>query len=151
MGSSPHAPPDAIPQLGQVPENASEEPSRLGVEETGYVFPNEPCRTKYAKRTLNLWPEVTVVTRRLTLACNAVRLARKSAGYEVNGAGDGIQGEFAHVPDDRDSGPSLCEDSLAVGVSLHKGDCFKASPFRGQIQPADAREEGEVFHPLEPK
>jgi hypothetical protein len=175
VGSSPHAPSNAIPHVGQVPENAAEEPSRFGVEETGNILPDEPSRSNLAKDTGNLGPEVTIVSRRLTLSCNGMRLAREPTGDELdcNGAfaasargippclygverseaesAVGVGHNPSHVIEARDSGPSFAEDSLAVGVSLHKGDCFKASPFRGQIQPADAREEGEVFHPLEPK
>jgi hypothetical protein len=47
---------------------------------------------------------------------------------------------IANVGEDGDSGPSLCEDSLAVGVSLDKSDSCEASPFRGKVKPSDSRE-----------
>jgi hypothetical protein len=162
VGSSPHAPSNAIPHVGQVPENGTEEPSRLGVEETANILPDEPSRSNLAKDTGNLRPEVTVVSRRLTLSCNGMRLAREPTGDDPNftcadnfgsprlfhfpatlstaSSATGVCHK-ANVGEDRDARPSLCEDSLAVGVSLHKGDCFKTGPFRCKVEPSDSGKE----------
>ena len=57
---------------------------------TGNILPDEPSRAKLPNDAGNFRPEVTVVTRSLTLSCNAVRLARLPSGEPAGNDGDVI-------------------------------------------------------------
>jgi hypothetical protein len=93
VGSSPHAPSRAIPQVGQVPENGTKEPSRFAVEETGNILCDDPSRANLANDTGKFGPEVTIVSRRLTLSCNGMRLAREPTGDDSLAASTRPRGE----------------------------------------------------------
>lgn len=173
VGSGPYPPSSAIPHFGQVLEDSPEEVAALGGEESGDVLGNNPLWRELSDDTGKLRPEITLVTRRSTLACNAVRLAREPTGDESNAAGrprlllfpsglmcrtvpvlvryrlppvNGLPsfahgvGNKPHVVEDGDSRPVLSQDGLAVGVSLHKGNCPESGPFGCKVKSSNAAE-----------
>jgi hypothetical protein len=82
--SSIHSPSNTIAHFGQVIDHSTEESSRLGREETGDVFTQKPSGLHLAQDSDDFSPEVTLITRRLTLSSKGVGLTREARRDEVD-------------------------------------------------------------------
>jgi hypothetical protein len=75
VASSITTPSDTKPQRGQVIDHSPEESSRFRAKQSWDVFSQEPLGFRFPQNSHDFAPKITLVTRRETFSCNAVRLA----------------------------------------------------------------------------
>jgi hypothetical protein len=74
----------AIPDLGQVPENVSEEPSSFRIKQPCNVLSHDPARLNVANESIHLAPEVAVVGAASALTSERMWLAREPTVDKVD-------------------------------------------------------------------
>lgn len=84
MASSVHAPPHAIPHLGQLMDDGSEGSTSINGEQTPDVLSQNPKGLHLAYDAEHFVPEETLVTNALALSCNAEGLTRETTGEKVD-------------------------------------------------------------------
>jgi hypothetical protein len=118
-----------------VVERQSDDPRHvLSNDESGSSLCNDPQ---------HLRPEEAVVRLAAALPGDGERLAGEAAGDEADPAVLRAV-ETADVGVARHARPALREDGAAEPVGLAEGDRLEARPFGGEVEAADAGEEGEV-------
>ncbi len=109
------------------------------------ILSNDPRRSESLDKTPIFRPEVTVISRASSLPGNAERLAWVSSANKVDWT-DLLCGEGSDVAVDRDSGPVLFEDGLAVGLDFTEGNRSHSGSFKPKAKTTDSREEVEDIH-----
>jgi hypothetical protein len=145
---SPRPPSNAIPQRGEVvndaPPDSSTIPGKVGTtEDTGHILPDNPPRAQFADETGVFRPQVTHVTSPCTASCNAMWLTRPPSEDDVNTPADCFDLLTCHLLDIaeyRHSRPMPGQHGAAVGVRFAERRRLYPGGFGSHIKTPQTRE-----------